>query len=600
MSRVRQAWALIGRRERRRLQLIALCSVVISILDTLALLLIYALINLMNDQPVSGLAAHLVGRHLGPDHYKVALVLLAVTSALFVARSLFSVFVLWWGVGVANAAQVDVVSRLLAGHARAPYLMRLERNSAETLRTILTSVDQVVSGIVFSSVSLLANVAVAAAVAVGLILSTPIVALSISAYFIVVALTWVRLVRGGLAERGRRGQRLSLERYQLIMQGIGAAKELQLRGRAQFYAEVATAKTRAINSVMRFANVINASLRYMLETALVVGAVLVVAVAGVTGGRDTVLPAVGLMLAGAFRLLPALNQVLFLSNQVQFNGPAVAIVERELQTFGAFGAPDTAGSQASVSPLRLVEGLRLEDVTFQYPTGTQPALRAVSFSLAPGESLGVVGPTGHGKSTLLDVIIGMLDPQSGRVTIDGVPLQTVREAWQRSIGYVPQDVYLVDDTVRANVALGWRGEEIDEDRVGEVISLAGLEDVVAALPHGLETVVGERGVRLSGGQRQRVGLARALYTRPKVLVLDEATSNLDQGTEHRIVETLGTLRGGLTTIVVTHRVASVRYCDRLLYIEKGQIRAAGTLEEVCASIPGFEAPVPLQRVASMG
>ncbi len=225
----------------------------------------------------------------------------------------------------------------------------------------------------------------------------------------------------------------------------------------------------------------------------------------------------------------------------------------------------------------------------------------MSFVLRPGESLGIVGPTGSGKSTLLDVMLGMLEPDSGRVTVDGAPLAECRDGWQRSIGYVPQDVYLVDDTLRANVALGWIGEEIDDERVHEAIHLAGLDDVVADLPAGVETIVGERGVRLSGGQRQRVGLARALYVRPSVLVLDEATSNLDQATEHRIVETLADLRGGVTMIVVTHRIASVRHCDRLLYLERGAIRAEGTLDEVRAQVPGFEGlPVIPQPAAQVG
>ena len=600
LHQVRQAWALIDRRERRRLQLIALIGVAIAMLDTLALLLVYALINLMNNQPVSGIAADLVGRsHPGSDHYRLALVLLAITSALFVGRSLLSVFVLWWGAGVANTAQANLISRLLAGHAHAPYLMRLERNSAETLRTLLVSVDQVVTGIVFSSVSLLANLAVAAAVAVGLILSTPVVALAISGYFVLIALGWVRLLRGPLAERGRRGQELALDRYQLIMQGIGAAKELQLRGRALFYANAAGAKNRGMNAVMRFASVMNASLRYMLETALVLGAVLVVGVAGLTGGRETVLPAVGLVLAGAFRLLPALNQVLFLSNQVQFNGPAVAIVEQELRTFGAFAPLEQESSPTAVTPLHLADELRVDNVTFRYPTRDEPALRAVSLTVSRGESIGIVGPTGQGKSTLLDVVTGMLEPQSGHITIDGVPIAECRDAWQRSIGYVPQDVYLVDDTLRGNIALGWHGDEIDDERVVEVIRLAGLDDVAARLPQGLDTFVGERGVRLSGGQRQRVGLARALYTRPTVLVLDEATSNLDQRTEQRIVDTLAKLRGGMTMIVVTHRLASVRDCDRVFYVEEGRVRVAGTLAEISASVPEFDGRASVRRVAHL-
>jgi ATP-binding cassette, subfamily B, bacterial PglK len=256
------------------------------------------------------------------------------------------------------------------------------------------------------------------------------------------------------------------------------------------------------------ANVTGLSLRYVLETSLVFGAVIVVAAAGLTGGRATVLPAVGLVLAGAFRLVPALNQMLYLTNQVQFSGPAIGFVTRELETFGAF-ADEERESEALDAPLRLQKELRLENIGFSYPTRPQPVLRDVSLVVRPGESIGVVGPTGTGKSTLLDIILGMLEPERGSITVDGMPLGERRGAWQLSIGYVPQDVYLIDDSLRANVALGWLGDDIDDERVEDAVRLAGLEQVVADLPDEFETLLGERGVRLSGGQRQRVGIARS-------------------------------------------------------------------------------------------
>ncbi|HJQ51004.1 MAG TPA: ABC transporter ATP-binding protein [Gaiellaceae bacterium] len=596
---VRRAWALVGPRESKRLRLVALYGVLIAGLDTLALILIYALISLLNKQPVTGIAAtaiHVLGRDPS-DRYRTALILLAITSMLFVARSLLSVLGLWLTLGAANAAQLALIRRLLVGHARAPQIVRLEQNSSETLRTVMSSVDQVITGVVFSSVSLISNGAVAVAVAFGLLLSSPLVAVAAIIYFALIGVLWARVVKGGLARRGQRVQELSASRYQLVLQGLAAAKELQLRGRALFYAEDAVAQTRGINAAMRVAGVANGSLRYMLETSLVVGAVLVVGVAGLTGGHNAVLPAVGLTLAGAFRLLPALNQMLFLTNSVQFSLGAIGFVEHELQIFGAYAEPRRQAPQGA--SLRLQREVRLEEIGFRYPTREEPALRGISFAVGAGESFGIVGPTGSGKSTLLDVILGILEPDTGAASVDGLPMAECREPWQRSIGYVPQDVYLVDDTLRANVALGWYGDEIDEKRVLEAVRLAELDDVVAGLPDGLDTRVGERGIRLSGGQRQRVGLARALYTQPSVLVLDEATSNLDQMTERQIVDTLTALQGGVTMIVVTHRVATVRNCDRLLYLEAGEIRALGRFDDVSAAVPGFGEPMAAPLEAAL-
>jgi ABC-type multidrug transport system fused ATPase/permease subunit len=587
----RRAWGLVEPAPRRRLRLVAVYGILIAGLDTFALILVYALISVLSRQRVSGIVSSVTSAlHLGTgDRYRTALVLLVITSALFVARSLLSVLGLWLTVGAANMAQIGVISRLLTGHARAPQLVRLEQNSSQTLRTIMSSVDQVISGVVASSVSLLANGAVALAVALGLLLSSPLVAVAATVYFALICVVWVRVVRGGLTRRGRLVQELSAERYRLVIQGLAAAKELQLRGRALFYADGAVTRTRGINAALRVVSVVNGSLRYMLETSLILGAVLVVAVAGATSGRDAVLPAVGLVMAGAFRLLPALNQILYLTNSVQFGHGALEFVERELEIFGPYAATDP-GAVRQVVPHRLERQVRLDEVWFRYPTREAPAIRDLSFVIDAGESFGIIGKTGSGKSTLLDVILGILEPDNGTILIDGVPLARRREEWQRSIGYVPQDVYLVDDTLRANVALGWYSDDVDEDRVLEAVRLAELSEVVASLPDGLDTRVGERGVRLSGGQRQRVGLARALYTRPSVLVLDEATSNLDQVTERQIVETLTELQGGLTMIVVTHRIASVRNCDRILHLEEGSMRAIGSFEAVCGSLPTTDAP----------
>jgi len=567
---IHRAWALVRPQDRRRLAAIALYGVLIAGLDTLAVMLMYALVNVLAGQPLSGLGASLVSLLVGREqHHRAALMLLLAGSVLFVLRSLLSILGMWWTFSATYQAETDLVRRLLTGYAYAPQTVRRGRNSSELLRVVVSSVKDCLYGIVASSVQLVSNVAVAVAVLIGIGISDPAVAATVTIYFAVVGAVWIRLLRARLARSGQRVQELEAERYRYMLQGLGAATELQLRGRQSFYVEAATTGTWGITRARLTFDTLSGSRRYVLESALVIGAALVVVATDAIGGEHSVLPAVGLVLAGAFRLLPALNQVLFLANQVQFGGPSTAIIEQELEMVAGIGEqPRAQASGGQRLPLR--HELRLESVWYAYPGRPEPVLRDVNLSIRRGECVGIVGPTGAGKSTLLAVILGLIEPDSGQVTVDGAAVRPERQAWQRTIGYVPQEVFLVDDTLRANVGLGWPAAEIDDAAVARALRIANLEAVVASLPEGTETVVGEHGARLSGGQRQRIGLARALYTRPSLLVLDEATSNVDPDTERQIIESLDALEG-VTIIMVTHRPSSLTHCDRVLSLRAGSL-----------------------------
>jgi ABC-type multidrug transport system fused ATPase/permease subunit len=230
-------------------------------------------------------------------------------------------------------------------------------------------------------------------------------------------------------------------------------------------------------------------------------------------------------------------------------------------------------------PLGFVS-IAVNDLTFSYEGISDSVLCNATVRINKGEAVGFVGQSGSGKSTLIDVMLGLFSPQSGSVLINGQDISQVKSAWQKSIGYIPQTIFLMDDSLRRNIAIGIADNEIDEVAVREALKSAQLEGFVASLPEGLDTVVGERGVRLSGGQRQRIGIARALYHRPSVLVLDEATSSLDTETEHEVMKAVQALQGDKTVIIVAHRLSTVEYCDRLYRLDAGRIVDEGTFDEV--------------------
>jgi ABC-type multidrug transport system fused ATPase/permease subunit len=281
-----------------------------------------------------------------------------------------------------------------------------------------------------------------------------------------------------------------------------------------------------------------------------------------------------LFAAAAFRLLPSVNRLSHTVQSLRFNAASVANIEREF----AIEQPPVSYGASRQLPFR--RKLAIEGVSFRYPGAAAPALHDVSFDVDHGTSVGIIGSSGAGKSTLVDVILGLLTPTQGRITVDGFDIQGDLRAWRQGLGYVPQSIYLCDDTIRRNVAFGLPDARIDDAAVERAIRAAQLDAFVAELPQGLDTVVGERGVRLSGGQRQRIGIARALYRDPAVLVLDEATSALDDSTEREVMRAVNALHGVKTLLIVAHRLTTVERCDVIHRLDRGRIIGTGSLAEV--------------------
>jgi ABC-type multidrug transport system fused ATPase/permease subunit len=359
-----------------------------------------------------------------------------------------------------------------------------------------------------------------------------------------------------------------------LQQGFSGVKDIKILGREDYFIAGYNSDLSGNAYVQRRYAVAQTLPRFSMELLTLICLALLVSLMVLSSKAvGDILPVLSLFGAAAFRLLPSLSQVINSFMSININRPIVENLYVDL----ALPIPATTTDQDGK---KLEGSIDVEGLSFSYARTTRDALNDVSISVRRGEAVGLIGPSGSGKSTLVDILLGLLEPTSGNVLVDGHDIQENLRGWQDQIGYVPQSIFLTDDTLRRNVAFGLPKDKIDDDAVRSAIRSAQLEEFVASLPDGMETVVGERGVRLSGGQRQRIGIARALYNNPDVLVLDEATSSLDTETEHGVMQAVQALQGDKTVIIVAHRLSTVEYCDRLYRLENAQIVDEGTFSEV--------------------
>ncbi len=590
---VRRAFALLNAPARRRLLILAAANILIAGLDMLGILLLVPLLAFLGpggapQEAFVDFAEQLLGTD-APE--RIALALALAATALFVAKGVAAVSLIWVQTGVLNVAQVSLSERILGSFVKAPWLVQQSSGTGAIIRTTVGSVSSTTQTVA-SGIRALAESAVFIAVFAALVIVNPLLAIAALIYLLAAGLTYLRIVRRPIETRGEQLQVEVEKMNSSLIELVGGIKELTVRDSTSAYLGRYSRSARGYLDAYRLIAVTNQGMRYLLEILMITGVALVIGFATLSESTTTVLVSVGVLLAGGVRLLPALNTLLNSVNVIRANQPAVAIVEAELARLGEYEViPDDAGDgSADFVP---TGAFAVSDLLFRYPTRAEDALLGISVEVGFGEALGIVGSTGSGKSTLVDLLLGLLDPVSGSILIDGRPLGENLRPWRAQIGFVPQDIFLADDTLAANITFGEADEVASAEQLAAAVRLAQLDDVVAELPEGLNTMLGERGVRLSGGQRQRVGLARALYRKPAILILDEATSALDNETERKISDALRSLHGKLTTVVVAHRLSTVRSCDRILYLDRGQVSGIGTFDELDRTNEGFARLVEL-------
>ena len=590
-----RAARLLTPSDRRKVSVVVVIQIILGGLDLLGV----ALIGVVGALAVSGVQSQKPGNRvsavlnfIGLDgfDFQTQTALLGLTAGLIlVGRTVLSVFftrkALFFLGRRGAAISANLTSRVLAQSLLAVQ----QRTSQETLYALTSGVGSITLGLLGSVVTMASDVSLLVVLAIGLVVVDPTVAISSFLFFMLIAVILHRVMSGRAMRLGTRNSELSIQSNEKIVEVLSSYRESLVRNRRSYYAQqIGKIRFDLANVNAELAFMPNVS-KYILETTVVLGALLLSAAQFLLQDAGHAVGTLAIFLAAGTRIAPAILRV------------QQGLLSIRSSAGSALPTLDLAESLANIKASEVKESETLEtehegfagsidirDATFTYPGKSEPAISNVSLRVNPGSFVAFVGPSGAGKTTIVDILLGILPPQSGSVQISDVDPMSAITKWPGAIAYVPQDVAIASGSFRENIALGFPIELASDEAVLTPLQVAHLDDFVLSTPHGLDTEVGERGAKVSGGQRQRLGIARALFTKPKLLVLDEATSALDAETESNVALAISSLRGNTTVVMIAHRLATVRNADLVVYLDQGQALAQGTFDEVRAAVPDFD------------
>jgi ABC-type multidrug transport system fused ATPase/permease subunit len=540
------------------------------VLETVGIGLVVPVLAVITDPalgeryPVLQLATQWLG---GERSYLVGAMVLAMVL-LYAIKAGFLALLAWWQARYVFSIEASVSRQLYMGYLCQPYEFHMQRNSALLVRNVTTSVGQF-AGAVMSGTTLVSECLVLVGVAALLLYVEPHGAVFVGGSLALAGYVFYRLTRERILRWGSARQHHEAQRLQCLQQGLGGVRDVKLLGREKHFLAAYEMHNSANATVGKRQSIITALPRLWLEVLTVAGLVGLVLTMLYQGKPvEAIVPTLGLFAAAAFRLLPSANKVLNALQNLRYNMPVIDTLHAE-----SVLPVELSVMEGKRERLPFTRLLRLEKLSYRYSGADDNVLADVDLDICCGSTIGFIGPSGAGKSTLINLVLGLLTPSSGRILADDHDIRDDLPAWQACIGYVPQTVFLSDDSLRRNIAFGLSDEEIDEAAVLRAVVAAQLADFVAVLPKGLDTHVGERGVRLSGGQCQRIGIARALYSDAPILVLDEASSALDNETEAAVMATIDSLKSSRTILIVAHRLTTIARCDQVYEVRSGRINA---------------------------
>ncbi len=594
----KKAWGLLGVRERRNAFIVLGVVVFAALSTTMMIVSIYPFLTVISE-PQRIHEVHQLSRvydwfEFTSDYsFLVALGLFSFTTILL---SNLIQMLKTYVVKRYSLMRVHSISlRLLSSYLRQPYEFFLDRHSGSMTKSILSEAGQVVQQFIGPATELIASLITVLFILIFLFWMNP--GITIAAVLVIGGVYGVTFFfcRARLKQLGERRLKTNGDRFRIANEALGGVKDVKILGREASYVKKFQGPSIEMAYTMVKFNIFSSLPKFVVQPVAFGGIIVICLVLidrstfGVSGNLSEIVPLLGVFALAAQKLMPELSNLYHSLTQLQYAAAAVDGVASDMAL--AVGT-DSLPVQLP-KPIGLRKYLRLDDVTYRYPKAEDAGITNLSLTIHSGERIGIVGSTGAGKTTLVDIILGLLQPESGRLIVDDVALTSDRlRAWQQTVGYVPQEIFLVDASVAENIALGMLNRELDLPRIVASAKMAQLDDFITSdLPDDYQSQVGERGVRLSGGQRQRIGIARALHHDADLIVFDEATSALDNLTERDVMSAIDGLAGDKTILMIAHRLSTIRNCDRIIVLENGRLVAFGSWDELIAENAEFQSLV---------
>jgi ABC-type multidrug transport system fused ATPase/permease subunit len=580
----KKAWLLLNYKQKKYAIFMLILMFLAMILESLSVGIIFPLISILlkGDIGETFFSYFFVfGESAGKNLIYIGL---SITLIIFLIKNLALTFNLWQQTKFLRELYYEFTNRLFKHYLKNDYMFFLNNNSAYLYRN-LTEVISSFVGFVKGHMILLSEITVFLGISFVLFyvdfLTTTIILASVGAVSFLIFI----LTIGKISLLGEQRNIFGVELNKHLLQGMASAKDVKILDREDDLIHQVDKNVFKMTGIQQIIHFFVGLPRFSFEMLMVCTfSVVVFVMFALKKDMADIIQYLGILGVASFRIVPAASRILTAYQNIKYIQPSTEILIKELNSKNNSYVKENYHSKDSNVSLKFKKEINLTNLSFSYPTRKEFSLSQLSMTIKKGDFIGIIGETGSGKSTLINLIIGLLKPLEGKVEVDELNINSNLSAWYKKIGYIPQSVYLVDDTIRKNIAFGLREDDIDDNLIKQAVEKASLNKFLSELPSGLETVVGEKGIRLSGGQQQRIGIARALYRDPEILVLDEATSSLDQLTEKKIMESVQFLKRQKTILIATHRLLTVENCDKIFFIDKGKITKQGTPKEILNNI----------------